>query len=120
MVLGLVDMSFIVLVQATLADIFVSCTISEGTSTVLGSDFLQPCVNLRRWFEHSLKQPEFSAVLGKSQLGAAVEKKEKASREAKPKKEAVPKESYERIAAPRGLATPSRPTAREPDTSVTG
>ena len=82
MVLVLFDMSFIVLVQVTLADIFVSCTIAEGTSTVFGSDFLQPCVNLRRWFEHSLKQPEFSAVLGKSQLGAAVDKKEKAPMEA--------------------------------------
>ena len=78
MVLVLFDMSFIVLVQVTLEDIFVSCTIAEGTSTVFGSDFLQLCVNLRRWFEHSLKQPEFSAVLGKSQLGAAVEKEEKA------------------------------------------
>ena len=58
---------------------------------MFGSDFLQPCVNLRLWLEHSLKQPEFSVVLGKFQLGAAVEKKEKAPMEAKPKKEAAPK-----------------------------
>merc|ERR1712136_453317 len=79
--------------QVTIADIFVSCTIAEGTSTVFGSDFLQPCVNLRRCLEHSLKQPELSAVLGKSQFGAAVEKKEKAPMKAKPKKEAAPKEA---------------------------
>ena len=93
MVFVLFDMSFIVLVQVTIADIFVSCTIAEGTSTVFGSDFLQPCVNLRRWLEFSLKQPELSAVLGKSQFGAAVEKKEKAPMKAKPKKEAAPKEA---------------------------
>merc|ERR1712063_98737 len=45
--------------------ICISCMLAEGFQYVLDDDFRKPYVNLMRWFNLCIAQPEFQKVLGK-------------------------------------------------------
>merc|ERR1719240_1012314 len=51
--------------RITLADICVCCMLAEGFQYVFDDDFRKPHVNLIRWFNLCIAQPEFQRVLGK-------------------------------------------------------
>merc|ERR1712137_1136734 len=57
----------------TLADICICCMLVEGFQQVLDEDFRKPYVNLMRWFNLCIAQPEFQKVLGKIVMKSAPE-----------------------------------------------
>jgi len=86
--------------QITLADICLACSLVDGMRLVFDEDFRKPFANVMRWFNTCMAQPEFTKIWGKVQIlgekggsgGKAAAKKEAApKKETAPKKESAPK-----------------------------
>lgn len=56
--------TYIVGHQITLADICIACALVEGFQFCFDENFRKPYVNVLRWFETCVNQPEFHAVTG--------------------------------------------------------
>jgi glutathione S-transferase len=65
--------------KMSLADISIACALFDGMKNVLNEEIRAPFVNLMRWFDLCIAQPEFSSVLAGEVLAKA------------PPKEAAPK-----------------------------
>jgi len=81
--------------QVTLADICVCCALSDAMAVAFDTQFLAPLPNLMRWFNLVAGQPEFVSVLGKVKPVA-----EKAASGAAPAKKAEEKKAAPKKAAP--------------------
>lgn len=94
--------------QVTLADICIACALADAMPLALDDKFLKPLPNLMRWYSLISAQPEFVAVLGKAPAApkAAPAAKSEAKKDAAPKKEAAPKKDAapKKEAAPKGEA----------------
>lgn len=131
----LADKTYLVGEQITLADITVVSALLYPFKFVADASFRAPFVNVQRWFETCVHQPQFEAVIGQVVLceteltagGAAAlpnpaagaapagGKKEKKEKADKPKKEKAEKPKKEKAAAPAPAPAPAGNDEEEED-----
>jgi elongation factor 1-gamma len=111
----LLESTYMVGHQITLADIAMCCAVLEGMSSVLDAAFLQTKPNFKRWFETCINQPEFVQVLGRQSFpwcvgsastSSAHQSKEKPSAPAKEKPVKAPVSTAKPAAAPKVAPAP--------------
>ncbi|PSN35457.1 Alanine--tRNA ligase [Blattella germanica] len=121
----LLSRTFLVGQRITLADINVFCSLLPLYEHVLDPALRQPYVNLNRWFDTILNQPQVSAVVGKISLCSAVaqvkissskqkdaKKKQTPSKDEKKEKSSAKKETEEMDLADEVLA--AEPKSKDP------
>merc|ERR1712137_378085 len=79
--------------RITLADICICCMVTEGFQCVFDEEYRKTYMNLSRWFNLCIAQPEFHSVLGKVAIShpAQPSAKETAPKAEGKQKEIVPK-----------------------------
>lgn len=98
----LLNNTFLVGNQVTLADISVVCALDGLFKTVIVEKAVSKYTNLLRWFNTCVNQKEFVAVLGKFAFTKSEQQPAKtaAKKEEKPKKEEVKKEAPKKVEEP--------------------
>jgi elongation factor 1-gamma len=91
----LLDKTYLVNDQITLADIVLAATLVYPFKLVCDKNFLKPYGNVVRWFSTCVNQPEFAAVVGKvdickKSLAPASSSSKKSSKKSAKKEEAAP------------------------------
>ncbi|GKY91104.1 elongation factor 1-gamma [Mayamaea pseudoterrestris] len=97
----LLDKTYLVSNQVTLADIVVASTLLYPFKLVCDKNFIKPFGNVMRWFNTCVNQPEFVQVVGKVTLckKELLAKGQSAGGAAAPKKDAKKKEDKNEAAA---------------------